>query len=98
MHPTFHDSSRCTARVKRVRLQNPSQRRVKHTERLVQKYFVKRLASALSEIESVTNRANRLRVIRRTNDRRRATEDTERRSARPFFSPPRVVVRRRACS
>src|ERR1044072_9398480 len=83
IHPTFQGGRQYCACAKRVRSQKQPQRRVKHTERLVQKNSVKRLASATLEIESVTNRANRVGVIRRTQ-----SEDGRRRTHGDAFVPP----------
>src|SRR6185436_21091911 len=91
IHPTFQGGRQYCACAKRVRSQKQPQRRVKHTERLVQKNSVKRLASATLEIESVTNRANRVGVIRRTQ-----SEDGRRRTHGDAFARPfSFLVRRR---
>src|ERR1700704_423222 len=99
-HPTFQGRRECSAYAKRVRSQKQPQRRVKHTERLVQKKFgqeaCKRdLGDRIRHESSESRRSDSPNPVRR-----RATEDTRRRIRASvfFFSSAAGGVRRRACA
>src|SRR3954453_14981756 len=99
-HTTFQERRQCTARAKRVRSQKQLQRRVKHTERLVQKKFSQEacrrdLGDRIRHDSSESRRSDSPKP-----GRRRATEDTRKRIRASvfFFSSAAGGVRRRACA
>src|SRR3954447_3823217 len=83
-HQPFRERRECSAGAKRGRSQNRAQRRVKHTERLVQKNFSQEackrdLGDRFRHESSESRRSDSPNPARR-----RTTEDTRDAFARPF--------------
>src|SRR3954453_14349689 len=98
-HQTIQERRQCTACAKHVRSQKQPQRRVKHTEQLVQKKFSQEackrdLGDRIRHESSESRRSDSPNPVTR-----RATEDTRGRvRASVFFLVRRRGVKRRACA